>query len=59
MLILAEIISAIAALAPQMPEIEALVKTATEVATTGVVTPEIEAQVRAQLDAVRAAVDAA
>ena len=59
MLILAEIISAIAALAPQMPEIEALVQTATEVATTGVVTPEIEARVRAQLDAVRAAVDAA
>jgi hypothetical protein len=56
--ILLAIISALAALAPQIPEIVTLVQTAADIASTGVATPEQEAQVRALLDQMHAAIDA-
>jgi len=54
-----EIVQAIAALAPQVPEVLALVTSATAIARTGVVSPAQEASVRAQLDAVKNLIDAA
>jgi hypothetical protein len=57
--LLIEIIGAILVLAPQIPEIVALGESAVSILTTGTVSAEQEAAIRAQLDAVRAAIDAA
>lgn len=54
-----EIVQAIAALAPQVPEVLALVASATAIAQSGTVTAEQEASIRAQLDAVKELIDAA
>lgn len=53
-----EIVEAIASFAPQIPEIASLVGSAKDALTTGTVTPEQEAAIRAQLDAVKAQIDA-
>jgi hypothetical protein len=54
-----EIIQALAALAPQIPEVVSLVQSASAAISTGTVTAEQEAAIRAQLDAVKALIDAA
>ena len=54
-----EIVQAIAALAPQVPEVLALVDSVTTIAQTGTVSAEQEASIRAQLDAVKGLIDAA
>ena len=54
-----EIIQALAALAPQIPEVVALVASVTGIVKTGTVTAADEASIRANLDAVKALVDAA
>lgn len=54
-----EIVEAIAAFAPQIPEVVSLVQSATGILQTGTVSAEDEAMIRAQLDAVRAQIDAA
>ena len=59
MAILLEIIAALAAFAPNIPEVVKLVETAAAIVQSGTVTPEMEAEVRTQLDAVRDAVNAA
>jgi hypothetical protein len=53
-----EIIQALAALAPQIPEVVSLVESATGIVQSGTVTAEQEATIRGQLDAVKALVDA-
>lgn len=57
--LLIEIMHAVSALADGTPEIVALATSAVAILTAGVVTPEQEAQIRAQLDAVKTAIDAA
>jgi hypothetical protein len=57
--LLVEIIQAILVLAPQVPEIVALGENAIAIIKAGAVTADQEAQIRAQLDAVKAAIDAA
>lgn len=57
--LLIEVIQAIAALAPQIPEVISLVESSTDILNTGTVTAEQEASIRAQLDAVKAQIDAA
>jgi hypothetical protein len=54
-----EIINAIVALAPQVPEVIALGQSAVSILSAGAVTPEEEASIRAQLDAVKGLIDAA
>lgn len=54
-----EIIQAILALAPQVPEVINLGRSAIDIAEAGSVTPEQEAEARSQLAAVRALIDAA
>jgi hypothetical protein len=54
-----EIIQAIIGLAPQILEVVALCESAIGIVQTGTVTPEQEQAIRAQLDAVKAAIDAA
>ncbi len=54
-----EIVQAIAALAPQVPEVLALVSSAAAIAQSGTVTPTQESAIRAQLDAVKGLIDAA
>ena len=56
--LIVEIIQAMIALAPSVPEIVALGQSAVAIAQAGTVTPEQEAAIRAQLDAVKAAIDA-
>jgi hypothetical protein len=57
--ILLEILQALALLTPQIPEVAALIQSAIGIATTGTVTPEMEASIRLQLDQVKALIDAA
>lgn len=57
--LLVEIIQAILVLAPQIPEVVALGESAVSIIKAGSVTPEQEIAIRAQLDAVKAAIDAA
>jgi hypothetical protein len=57
--IMIAMIEALAALAPQLPEVIALTNSAIGIATTGTVTAEQEAAIRTQLDAVKALIDAA
>jgi hypothetical protein len=52
-----EIINALIAAAPQLPEVIALGEAAIGIVQTGVVTPEQEASIRTQLDQVKALVD--
>jgi hypothetical protein len=54
-----EIIQALVALAPQLPEVIALGESAIAIMQTGIVTPAQEALIRGQLDAAKAAIDAA
>jgi hypothetical protein len=54
-----EIIQALASLAPQIPEVVALVDSATSIVSSGAVTPAQEASARAALDAMKVAIDAA
>lgn len=53
-----EIVQALVALAPQIPEVVSLGASAVTILQAGAVTPEQEAAVRVQLDAVKAAIDA-
>lgn len=57
--IILEIIQALAAFAPQVPEVMSLVESATGIVQSGTVTAEQEAAIREQLDAVKALIDAA
>lgn len=57
--LLIEILAAIGALSASAPEIIALVTSAIQIVQTGVVTPEQEASIRAQLDGVKAQIDGA
>lgn len=57
--LLVEILNAILTLAPQVPEVVALGESAVSILKAGSVTPDQEAAIRAQLDAVKAAIDAA
>jgi hypothetical protein len=54
-----EIIQALVSLAPQIPEVIALGESAVGIVQSGAVTPAEEASIRAQLDAVKAVIDAA
>lgn len=54
-----EIINAILGLAPQIPGVLALGKSAIGIISSGTVTPEEEVSIRAQLDQVKALIDAA
>ncbi len=56
--LLVEILQTIVALAPQIPDVIALAESALGIIRTGIVTPEQEADIRAQLDAVKAQIDA-
>lgn len=53
-----EIVQALASLAPQVPEVLALVSSATTIARAGTVTLEQETFIRAQLDDVKKLIDA-
>jgi hypothetical protein len=55
--LIVEIINALIAAAPQLPEVIALGEAAIGIVQTGVVTPEQEASIRTQLDQVKALVD--
>ncbi len=57
--LIVEIIQALLALAPQIPEVIALGETAIGIVQTGTVTADQEAAIRAQLDQVKALIDAA
>jgi len=57
--LIVEIIQAIAALAPQVPEVVSLAESAIGIVQTGTVTPDQEALIRSQLDAIKAQIDAA
>lgn len=57
--LIAEILQVIIALAADTPQIVALAQSATEIAQAGAVTPEQEASIRAQLDAIKAQIDSA
>jgi len=52
--LIVEIIQAIAALAPQVPEVVSLAESAIGIVQTGTVTPDQEALIRSQLDAIKA-----
>ena len=54
-----EILQAIQALSVTIPQVSALAQGGIDIATAGTVTPEQEAVIRAQLDAVKAEIDAA
>ena len=54
-----QIIEALAAFAPQVPQVVSLVESATGILQTGSVTPEQEQAIRNQLDEVKALIDAA
>lgn len=54
-----EILQGIMALAPEIPGIFNLAKSGVDIAQAGDVTPEQEAEVRAQLDEVKRQIDAA
>jgi hypothetical protein len=54
-----EILQAISALTSDLPEVIALVESATGIIKSGVVTDSQEATIRAQLDAAKAAIDVA
>jgi hypothetical protein len=56
--LIVEIIQAIMALAPEIPEVISLGESVVGIVQTGSVTPEQEAAIRAQLDAVKAQIDA-
>jgi hypothetical protein len=55
--LIVEIINALVAAAPQIPEVISLGEAAVGIVKTGVVTPQQEADIRTQLDAVKALVD--
>lgn len=57
--IVVEILNTIMTLAPQIPEIVALSESAVTILQAGTVSPEVEEAIRAQLDAVKAQIDAA
>ena len=57
--IVAEILQVIIALGSQLPEIVSMAESALGIVKTGTVTPEQEAAIRAQLDAMKAKIDAA
>jgi hypothetical protein len=57
--LLVEIINALLALAPQIPEVIALGESAVNIVKAGTVSPADELAIRAQLDAVKSAIDAA
>jgi hypothetical protein len=57
--LIVEMIQAILALAPSIPEVIALGESAIGIVQTGSVTPDQEASIRSQLDAVKALIDAA
>lgn len=57
--LLIEILQALAVLAKEAPQAVVLVDSAVKILTVGVVTSAQEAEIRAQLDEVRAAIDAA
>jgi hypothetical protein len=57
--LIVEMIQAILALAPSIPEVVALGESAIGIVQTGSVTPDQEASIRSQLDAVKALIDAA
>jgi hypothetical protein len=57
--LIVEIIQAILALAPQVPEVLALGESVVGIIQAGAVTPEQEAAIRTQLDQVKALIDAA
>ena len=54
-----EIVSALAAFAPEVPAVAGLVENASTILKTGTVTSEQEAAIRDQLDTIKAAIDAA
>ena len=54
-----EILQAIQALSVTIPQVSALAQSGLEIAKSGTITPEQEAAIRAQLDAVKAEIDAA
>jgi hypothetical protein len=56
--IIVEIIQALMALAPQIPHVISLGESSINIVKTGVVTPEQEADIRAQLDDMKAQIDA-
>ena len=56
--LIVEIIQALMALAPQIPQVIALGESAINIVKTGIVTPEQEADIRAQLDDMKAQIDA-
>ena len=54
-----EILQAIQALSVTIPQVSALAQRGIDIATSGTITPEQETTIRAQLDAVKAEIDAA
>jgi hypothetical protein len=52
-----EIIEAIASLAPQVPDVVSLVESAKSIIVSGTCTPDQEAAIRDQLDAVKSIID--
>lgn len=56
--LIAEILQVILALAADTPQIVALAQSGLQIAQAGSVTPEQEASIRAQLDAIKAEIDA-
>lgn len=57
--LIVEILQAIIALAPDIPEVLELGAAAVNILKTGTVTAQQEASIRAQLDAIKAKIDAA
>jgi hypothetical protein len=57
--LVAEILQVIIALAADLPQVVGLAQSAMQIAQSGTVTPEQEAAIRAQLDAIKAQIDAA
>jgi hypothetical protein len=57
--LLVEIIQALIVLAPQIPEVVALGESAVSILQAGTVSPDQEAAIRAQLDAIKGQSDAA
>jgi hypothetical protein len=57
--LIVEMIQAILALAPQVPEVIALGQSAVNIVKAGTVSPADEAAIRTQLDQVKALIDAA
>lgn len=54
-----EILQTIQALSVTIPQVSALAQSGVDIATSGTITAEQEAEIRAQLDAVKAEIDAA